>query len=76
MKAQRDVKILPEPDTISIILALKDPDTDPNDIKHHTGVYLMNTYKGASGLNLRNCVLLNSDFTVHAFCNENGLQSV
>lgn len=38
--------------------------------------YFMQHIKDASGLNLRNCILLDNESTVHAFCNKNLLEKV
>ena len=48
---------------------VKDPDLDddPNISTHHNGICLMQTDRSAAGLNLKNCVLLDSESTVHAF---------
>ena len=55
-------------------------DTDLDDQKeislHHNGICLMQTDRSAAGLNLKNCVLLDSESTVHAFCNSNLLEDI
>merc|ERR1712197_78514 len=40
------------------------------------GLCLMQTDRSAVGLNLKNCVLLDSESTVHAFCNDSLLEKV
>lgn len=49
------------------MLELKDPDGT----QHYTGVCLMQTDRTPSDQNLKNCALLDSESTVHDFCNEN-----
>ena len=44
--------------------------------KQHMGICLIQTDRSANGLNLKNCVLLDSESTVYAFCNDNLLQNV
>ena len=57
---------------------VKDPDLDDqrNISSHHNGICLMQTDRSATGLNLKNCVLLDSQSTVHAFCNSNLLEDI
>ena len=60
------------------MIELKDPDlSDQKDISvHHNGMCLMQTDRSSAGLNLKNCVLLDSESTVHAFCNSNLLEDI
>ena len=60
------------------MIEVKDPDLDDqrNISSHHNGICLMQTDRSATGLNLRNCVLLDSESTVHAFCNSNLLEDI
>ena len=55
-------------------------DTDIGDKKnisvHHTGICLMQTDQSSAGLNLQNCVLLDSESTGNAFCNSNLLGDI
>ena len=43
---------------------------------HHTSICLVKTNRGVSGLNWKNCVLLESKSKVHTFCNCNLLQNI
>ena len=60
------------------MVEVKDPDLDDNRniSTHHNGICLMQTDRSAAGLNLKNCVLLDSESTVHAFCNSNLLEDI
>ena len=50
---------------------------DQKDISvHHNGMCLIQTDRSSAGLNLKNCVLLDSESTVHAFCNSNLLDDI
>ena len=57
---------------------LKDPDLDDQKYitLHHNGICLMQTDRSAAGLNLKRCVLLDSESTVHTFCNSILLEDI
>ena len=58
------------------MIELKDPDLDDqrNISEHHTGKCLIQTDRSSTGLNLKNCVLLDSEYSINAFCNNNLLE--
>ena len=60
------------------IIELKDPDlNDQKDIStHYNGLRLIQTDRSSAGLNLKNCVLLDSGSTIHDFCNSNLLEDI
>ena len=55
------------------MIEVKNPDLDVQRgiSVHHNGMCLMQADRGSAGLNLKNCVLLDSESTVHAFCISN-----
>ena len=59
-------------------IELKDPDLESKkDISvHHTGICLMQIDRSTSGLNFKNCVLLDSESKVHTFYYINLLQTI
>ena len=68
--------MLPESYTEEDMLDLLNPEFSPDKSEAHSGVCLMQHDRSASDLNLRNCVLLDSESTVYAFCNDNLLERV